>query len=126
MKTIDAREAENLLASVVLEYGAKYRVKAPDLRRGEHDTSVPHYFDPWTGAPACLVGAVLARLDVDLEDLGPANCSRIDGELIAKKLSDVGIRMTEGGVKVLGRAQIATDCGLVWGDALKEALCSTN
>ena len=70
------------------------------------------------GAPRCLVGEVLFRAGVGIDQLETMGDSGILELYLADRLP---ITMTVGAVLVLRRAQIAHDQGHTWGEALDKA-----
>ena len=90
-------------------------------RTGLHVLDTCHYFHPQTGEPSCIVGHVLARHGVQLEQVARWN----EDVKLTEMLSvgpEVGIVMEGSAATMLQRAQDAQDHGTPWAEAVTTAL----
>lgn len=110
------------LKAIVAEYGEDFVYQQRDTHFGSHCVYV------WQGEPDCIVGKLLHRLGVPVEQL-----ARGDGEVghpvgllagsLVEHLEELGVISAECGVsEILDRAQSRQDSGRTWGQSVREAL----
>jgi hypothetical protein len=111
---LDVGGTLDLMTQVVRSRGAGYVDRPVWINRDEYLSCTYAH----AGLPRCLVGEVLFRAGVGVDELETLGDSAIFDVYRARRLP---ITMTLGAVLVLRRAQIAQDRGCSWGEVLDEA-----
>lgn len=104
------------LEAIVAEYGEDFVYQQRDTLSGSRCVYV------WQGEPDCIVGKLLHRLGVPVEQLARGDGKLLAGALV-EHLEELGVISAEDGVsEILDRAQSRQDAGRTWGQSVREAL----